>query len=97
MRIFTPLLSALTLLATISAHGIQLYPHARECFFEELHKGDRMSVSYQVSDREFGSSGSLEIDFWVPPLPSCSGEERQLMDMRSPLWSSSKKHSRACG
>lgn len=66
MRLFTSLLSAAALLAaSVSAHGVQLHPHARECFFEELHKGDRMSVSYQVSDREFGSSGSLEIDFWV--------------------------------
>ena len=27
-----------------------------------------MTVSFQVGDREFGGSGSLEVDFWVSCL-----------------------------
>ena len=46
-------------------HNIQLGAHSRECFHESLKKGDKMTVTYQVGDREFGGSGSLEIDFWV--------------------------------
>ena len=48
-----------------TAHNIQMRAHSRECFHEQLHKGDRMTVSFQVGDREFGGSGNLEIDFWV--------------------------------
>ena len=47
------------------AHNILLKAHSRECFNEELHKGDKMAVTFQVGDREFGGSGNLEIDFWV--------------------------------
>lgn len=47
------------------AHNIQLGAHLRECFHEQLHKDDKMTVTFQVGDREFGGSGSLEIDFWV--------------------------------
>ncbi|KAI9754652.1 MAG: hypothetical protein M4579_004615 [Chaenotheca gracillima] len=47
------------------AHNIQLGAHARECFHEQLHRDDRMTVTFQVGDREFGGSGSLEIDFWI--------------------------------
>ncbi|RMJ24791.1 Endosomal [Aspergillus sp. HF37] len=65
-------LSATTLLVTLlgwitatAAHTIQLKSHSRECFHEELHRDDRMTISFQVGDREFGGSGNLEIDFWV--------------------------------
>ena len=57
--------AAILLAATTSAHNIQLRAHERECFHENLHKEDRMTVTYQVGDREFGGSGNLEIDFWV--------------------------------
>jgi hypothetical protein len=58
--------SALSLFAHLStAHNIQMRPHQKDCFFETLHKGDRMSVTYQVGDREFGNSGSMDVDFWV--------------------------------
>ena len=53
-------------------HNIQLGAHSRECFHESLKKGDKMTVTYQVGDREFGGSGSLEIDFWVGQTPSLS-------------------------
>jgi len=47
------------------SHNIQMGAHSRECFHEQLHKGDQMTVSFQVGDREFGGSGNLEVDFWV--------------------------------
>ena len=30
-----------------------------------LHKDDKMTVTFQVGDREFGGAGNLEVDFWV--------------------------------
>lgn len=53
------------LFAISSAHNIQLKAHSRECFHEELHSDDKMTVTFQVGDREFGGSGNLDIDFWV--------------------------------
>lgn len=49
------------------AHNIALKAHTRECFHEELHKEDKMTVTFQVGDREFGGSGNLDIDFYVRP------------------------------
>ncbi|PSS03567.1 emp24/gp25L/p24 family/GOLD-domain-containing protein [Coniella lustricola] len=51
--------------STVVAHNIQLPAHGRECFHESLHKDDKMTVSFQVGDREFGSAGNLDIDFWI--------------------------------
>lgn len=70
------LLAVLSLLALSNAHNIQLKAHSRECFHEMLHKDDKMTVTFQVGDREFGGSGNLDIDFWVciPPMKSCSEE-----------------------
>ncbi|KAK0509551.1 hypothetical protein JMJ35_007945 [Cladonia borealis] len=60
------LLSALLgLLTTTLAHNINLGAHSRECFHEILHKDDKMTVTFQVGDREFGGAGNLEIDFWI--------------------------------
>ncbi|KAF2862797.1 transmembrane emp24 domain-containing protein 2 precursor [Piedraia hortae CBS 480.64] len=47
------------------AHNIQLKSHSRECFHETLHSGDKMVVTFQVGDREFGGSGNLDVDFWI--------------------------------
>lgn len=47
------------------AHNMQLKAHSRECFHEMLHADDRMTVTFQVGDREFGGSGNLDLDFWV--------------------------------
>lgn len=55
----------LGLITLTSAHNIQMKAHSRECFHEVLHRDDKMTVTYQVGDREFGGSGNLEIDFWV--------------------------------
>lgn len=51
-----------------NAHNILLKAHSRECFNEVLRKGDKMAVTYQVGDREFGGSGNLAIDFWVSDI-----------------------------
>ncbi|KAI9827472.1 MAG: p24 complex component [Thelocarpon impressellum] len=58
-------LGLIALLGPALAHNIQLGAHSQECFHEELHKGDRMTVTFQVGDREFGGSGNLEIDFSI--------------------------------
>ncbi|KAK5120494.1 hypothetical protein LTR85_006149 [Meristemomyces frigidus] len=54
-----------SLLAIGNAHNIQMKAHSRECFHESLHKDDKMTVTFQVGDREFGGSGNLDIDFWI--------------------------------
>jgi hypothetical protein len=59
------LLSASLLLGSAVAHNIALPAHGRECFHENLHRGDKMTVTFQVGDREFGSAGNLDIDFWI--------------------------------
>lgn len=59
------LLAAGVLLGAAAAHNIQLPAHGRECFHENLHREDKMTVTFQVGDREFGSAGNLDIDFWV--------------------------------
>lgn len=59
------LLAATSLLGAALAHNIQLAAHGRECFHETLHVDDKMTVTFQVGDREFGSAGNLDIDFWV--------------------------------
>jgi hypothetical protein len=61
-------LLAATLLGSAAAHNIQLPAHGRECFHENLHRDDKMTVTFQVGDREFGSAGNLDIDFWVSTL-----------------------------
>ena len=64
-----PLLSLCAALASFAgvvlSHNIQMGAHSRECFHEQLHKDDKMTVTFQVGDREFGGAGNLEIDFWV--------------------------------
>lgn len=64
------LATALGWIGAATAHNIQLRAHSRECFHEILHRDDKMTVTFQVGDREFGGSGNLEIDFWV--WPRCS-------------------------
>ena len=67
------LLAAAVAFQAAAAHNIVLSAHGVDCFYEMLHKGDTMTVTFQVGDREFGSAGNLEIDFWVrqnqTPLP----------------------------
>jgi p24 family protein beta-1 len=68
MRVSPPfaLLALSGLLGVTVAHNIKMNAHSRECFHEQLHRDDKMTVTFQVGDREFGgSSGNMEIDFWV--------------------------------
>ncbi|KAJ1029213.1 hypothetical protein NDA18_002839 [Ustilago nuda] len=52
------LLLILTLSTTpAEAHMIELRSHSKECFFEDLHHGDQMTLTYQV-----GGGGHLDID-----------------------------------
>ena len=61
----TALVAGLGWIRLAAAHNIQLKAHSRECFHEELHRDDKMTVTFQVGDREFGGSGNLDIDFYV--------------------------------
>lgn len=63
--IFQSLLALLACAVFGHAHNMQLKAHSRECFHEMLHADDRMTVTFQVGDREFGGSGNLDLDFWV--------------------------------
>lgn len=67
LAIFYALLCGM--IALSSAHNIQLKAHVRECFHEQLHADDKMTVTFQVGDREFGGSGNLDVDFWVCTAP----------------------------
>ncbi|KAI6004068.1 COPII-coated vesicle protein [Pisolithus albus] len=49
-----PILSTL-----VSAHKISVEASTKECFFEDLHQHDQMTITYQV-----GEGGHLDIDFW---------------------------------
>ncbi|OAX82964.1 hypothetical protein ACJ72_02682 [Emergomyces africanus] len=48
----TVLVSLLGWIGVASSHNILLRAHTRECFHEELHKDDRMTVTFQTGDRE---------------------------------------------
>lgn len=84
MRSIASLFSAAALLtsALVSAHNIQLNAHGLECFFETLHKDDRMSVTFQVGDREFGGAGNLDVDFWVGSFDCFDGGGRAGLRVR---------------
>jgi hypothetical protein len=75
------LAAASSLLSLASAHNIQMKAHQRECFHEQLHKDDKMTVTFQVGDREFGGSGNLEIDFWV-----CSDPKHNIRSYWNGQW-----------
>lgn len=74
MQLFSSkaLLAAWAAFQVVTAHNIVLPAHGSECFHEELHKDDVMTVTFQVGDREFGSAGNLDIDFWVRWVSSIS-------------------------
>jgi p24 family protein beta-1 len=46
--------------SSISAHLIEVIAGKKECFFEDLHINDKMTVTYQVAE-----GGYLDIDFWA--------------------------------
>ncbi|ETS87673.1 hypothetical protein PFICI_01501 [Pestalotiopsis fici W106-1] len=67
MQLFSSvaLLLSAGLFQAVLGHNIQLPAHGRECFHEQLRRDDKMTVTFQVGDREFGSAGNLDIDFWI--------------------------------
>ncbi|KAI0176585.1 Aminomethyltransferase, mitochondrial [Pestalotiopsis sp. IQ-011] len=67
MQLFSSvaLLLSASLFQAVLGHNIQLPAHGRECFHEQLRRDDKMTVTFQVGDREFGSAGNLDIDFWI--------------------------------
>lgn len=75
-------LLALLLTNAVTGHNIQMGAHTKECFHEVLHKDDRMTVTFQVGDREFGGAGNLEIDFWVSVMRWGKGMGGMGMEMR---------------
>jgi len=54
------LLILLGFTSVVRAHTIDLGPGTKECFFEDLHLDDKMTVTFQVA-----GGGHLDIDFWV--------------------------------
>ncbi|KAI5454946.1 p24 complex component [Naganishia albida] len=48
------------ILQACSAHRIDVDPGKKECFFEDLHHEDQMTVTYQV-----GGGGNMDIDFFL--------------------------------
>ncbi|KZT12756.1 supernatant protein factor C-terminal domain-containing protein [Laetiporus sulphureus 93-53] len=46
--------------AVATAHMIEVPAGKKECFFEDLHVNDKMTVTYQV-----GGGGHLDVDFWL--------------------------------
>ncbi|KAN0069940.1 emp24/gp25L/p24 family/GOLD domain containing protein [Elaphomyces granulatus] len=59
------LIAILGIINQATSHTIHLRAHSRECFHEVLHRDDKMTVTFQVGDREFGGSGNLDISFWI--------------------------------
>ncbi|KFY84039.1 hypothetical protein V500_09664 [Pseudogymnoascus sp. VKM F-4518 (FW-2643)] len=73
------LLAIGTLFTAATAHNIQLAGHGRECFHEQLRKDDKMTVTFQVGDREFKQAGNLDIDFWITnPAGGLEANERSV-------------------
>ena len=76
------LVLAAGLLGAAAGHNIQRPAHGRECFHENLHRGDSMTLTFQVGDREFGSAGNLDIDFWVRGPPPRAPPRRRAGRLR---------------
>ncbi|KAI9222159.1 supernatant protein factor C-terminal domain-containing protein [Blastocladiella britannica] len=61
MHSFGVLVALLALMVTVAtALTIRVPPYEQQCFFEELVKDQRLSITYQVGD-----GGQLDVDFWV--------------------------------
>lgn len=74
---FNSLLVLLSCVVFAMAHNMQLRAHSRECFHEMLHADDRMTVTFQVGDREFGGSGNLDVDFWVSGIVEMQEKDKK--------------------
>jgi hypothetical protein len=85
------LLAAVIAFQAAAAHNIVMPAHGVECFHENLHRDDSMTVTFQVGDREFGSAGNLDIDFWVR---IATNNPFNLSVPASTAWSSQKGNGR---
>lgn len=66
MNLLTILISIITVFTTsISAHNILLPLSGRRCFFEQLSRGDELSISFQFGDRDPMGSHQLTGDFII--------------------------------
>ncbi|KAL9620798.1 MAG: hypothetical protein Q9160_004698 [Pyrenula sp. 1 TL-2023] len=74
----------------VLSHNIALKAHSRECFHENLHRDDKMTVTFQVGDREFGGSGNLDIDFYIEN--PTHGHESQQYSVSSGEYSFTAQH-----
>lgn len=61
MRTFLAvIIISLSAVCLSTAYTITLPPSTKECFFEELHQGDKLTITYQVGD-----GGHLDVDFTI--------------------------------
>lgn len=60
MRFLLVIFTFLSAIYLAAAHTITIPANVKECFFEELHVNDKMTITFQVGD-----GGQLDIDFWV--------------------------------
>ncbi|GHJ88458.1 hypothetical protein NliqN6_4860 [Naganishia liquefaciens] len=56
----TTIVLFVAILQSCTAHRIDIEPGKKECFFEDLHHEDQMTVTYQV-----GGGGNMDIDFYL--------------------------------
>lgn len=64
--LMTICLLALSLfISSTSAHNQLLSPWGVSCFFEDVKKGDQLAVTFQVGNRDPGSSEQPTCDFWI--------------------------------
>lgn len=62
---FLVCLLVLALASVVSAHNVLLLPWKRQCFYEDVKKGDTLAVSFQVGNRDPQAGGQLAVDFVV--------------------------------
>ncbi|GAA5989544.1 hypothetical protein JCM5350_002103 [Sporobolomyces pararoseus] len=61
----TTLVGIASLALVVNSHTIDLQAGTKECFFEDLHTEDKMTVTYQVA-----GGGHLDIDFTMTGPPN---------------------------
>ncbi|PNY21036.1 Uncharacterized protein TCAP_07294 [Tolypocladium capitatum] len=64
MHMLRSLLAAALAFRVAAAHTILLSAHGLECFYENLHREDKMTVTFQVGDH-LSSASNLDVDFWI--------------------------------
>ncbi|AOW06406.1 emp24/gp25L/p24 family/GOLD-domain-containing protein [Yarrowia lipolytica] len=62
---FLVCLLVLALASVVSAHNVLLLPWKRQCFYEDVKKGDTLAVSFQVGNRDPQAGGQLAVDFVI--------------------------------